>query len=75
MSTAADFKIVTDRLQRSSSPISPSSGPGDLVSSAGSGDIDIAGVVVDGGTWRVHLEDVAMVWVAERGVFWFPAGG
>ena len=44
MSTAADFKIVTDRLQRSSSstPASPSSGPGDdLVSSAGSGPIDI----------------------------------
>lgn len=41
MSTAADFEIVTDRLQRSSSPISPSSGPDDLVSSAGSGDIDI----------------------------------
>lgn len=31
--------------------------------------------VVDGGTWRVHLEDIAMVWVEERGVFWFPAGG
>lgn len=45
MSTAADFEIVTDRLQRSSSspPTSPSSGgPGDdQVSSAGSGDIDI----------------------------------
>lgn len=45
MSTAADFEIVTDRLQRSSSspPASPSSGgPGDdQVSSAGSGDIDI----------------------------------
>lgn len=44
MITAADFEIVTDRLQRSSSspPISPSSGPGDdLVSSAGFGDIDI----------------------------------
>lgn len=44
MITAADFEIVTDRLQRSSSspPVSPSSGPGDdLVSSAGSGDIDI----------------------------------
>ncbi|GAB7323159.1 hypothetical protein MBLNU13_g05657t1 [Cladosporium sp. NU13] len=44
LSTAADFGIVTDRLQRSSSspPVSPSSGPGDdLVSSAGSGDIDI----------------------------------
>lgn len=44
MSTAADFDIVTDRLQRSSSspPASPSSGPGDdQVSSAGSGDIDI----------------------------------
>lgn len=31
--------------------------------------------VVDGGTWRVHLEDTAMVWVEERQVFWFPAGG
>lgn len=44
MSHAADFEIVTDRLQRSSSslPASPSSGPGDdQVSSAGSGDIDI----------------------------------
>jgi hypothetical protein len=47
MSTAADFEIVTDRLQRSSSPLSPSSrGPADdLLSSAGSGsaegDIDI----------------------------------
>ena len=44
MITAADFEIVTDRLQRSSSSplVSPSSGPGDdLVSSAGSGDIDI----------------------------------
>lgn len=30
--------------------------------------------VLDGGTWRVHLEDVAMVWVEERQVFWFPAG-
>lgn len=47
MSTAADFEIVTDRLQRSSSPLSPSSGgpDNDLLSSAGSssaeGDIDI----------------------------------
>lgn len=45
MSTAADFEIVTDRLQRSSSPLSPSSGgpDNDLLSRAGSteGDIDI----------------------------------
>jgi hypothetical protein len=42
MSTAADFEIVTDRLQRTSLPLSPSSGgPGDdLVSSAGSGEGD-----------------------------------
>ncbi len=31
--------------------------------------------VVNGGTWRVHLEDTAMVWVEERQVFWFPGGG
>jgi len=37
MSTAADFEVVTDRLQRSSSPANP----GDLVSSAGSGEGDI----------------------------------
>lgn len=37
MSTAADFEIVTDRLQRCSSPISP----GDQLSNASSGDIDI----------------------------------
>lgn len=47
MSTAADFEVVTDRLQRSSSHLSPSSGgpDNDLLSSAGSGsaegDIDI----------------------------------
>ncbi len=29
--------------------------------------------VVQGGTWRVHLEDTAMVWIEERQVFWFPA--
>ena len=44
MSTAADFEVVTDRLQHSSSspPARPSSGgPGDLLSSTGSGEGDI----------------------------------
>ncbi len=31
--------------------------------------------VVDGGTWRVHLEEIALVWVAEREVFGFPGAG